>query len=191
MLDLSTGSGLILIGWLKKGIFMITVTKLAKTCKISRATILFYERKGLLDPAIRSENGYRWYGKHEVEKLKDILRFRSFGIPVAEIELLINHDSKACQSTVLRTQFEKLEQNILDLRKQQSAIVALLQQPELLEKDMVTKERWVEIMKTSGFSDDDMVNWHKNFEMMEPSEHQLFLESLGIDEDEIVKIRNL
>ncbi len=55
---------------------------------------------------------------------------------------------------------------------------------------MVTKERWVAIMKASGFSSEDMINWHKNFERMEPEEHQVFLESLGIDEAEITKIRN-
>lgn len=169
---------------------MLTVTKLARKCKISRATILYYEREGLLIPTMRSENGYRWYGEAEIKKLNDILRFRSFGIPVAEIQNLINQDATVCQSKVLRSQFEKLEHNILDLRKQQSAIVALLQQPELLEKNMVTKERWVEIMKASGFSDDDMVKWHQNFENMEPKEHQIFLESLSIDAEEIKKIRN-
>ncbi len=170
---------------------MLTVTKLAKTCKISRATILYYEREGLLKPAIRSDNGYRWYGEAEIKKLKNILQFRSFGIPVAEIQNLINQDANACQSRVLRAQFEKLEQNILDLRKQQSAIVTLLQQPELLEKNMVTKERWVEIMKASGFSSDDMIKWHQNFERMEPKEHQIFLESLGIKAEEIKSIRKL
>ena len=73
------------------------------------------------------------------------------------------------------------------MRKQQSAIVALLQQPELLEQEMVTKERWVEIMKASGFSENDMLTWHQNFERMEPVEHQKFLESLGIGADEISK----
>ncbi len=168
---------------------MLTITKLAKACKISRATILYYEREGLLKPTLRSENGYRWYGKKELVRLKDIIRFRSFGIPVAEITSLLEHDNNICQSEVLKTQFEKLEQNILDLRKQQSAIVALLQQPEILEKNMVTKKRWVEIMKASGFSDEDMVNWHQNFEKMEPDEHQIFLQSLGIGKEEIVKIR--
>jgi hypothetical protein len=46
-------------------------------------------------------------------------------------------------------------------------------------------------MKASGFSSDDMVKWHQNFEEMEPKEHQLFLESLGIDAEEIKKIRSL
>lgn len=169
---------------------MLTVTKLAKSCKVSRATILYYEREGLLTPALRAENGYRWYGDKELARLKEIMRFRSFGIPVTDIKTLLDHQSNVCPSTVLRAQFEKLEHNILDLRKQQSAIVTLLQQPELLEKSMVTKERWVEIMKASGFSEEDMVNWHKNFEKMEPNEHQLFLESLGISEEEIVRIRS-
>jgi DNA-binding transcriptional MerR regulator len=170
---------------------MLTVTKLAKTCKISRATILYYEKEGLLKPALRSDNGYRWYGETEINRLQDALRFRSFGIPVAEIKGLINQDENACQSKILKSQFEKIEQQILDLRKQQSAIVSLLQQPELLEKEMVTKERWVEIMRASGFSDEDMVKWHQNFEKMEPEEHQLFLESLGIDAEEIRRIRSL
>jgi len=170
---------------------MLTVTKLAKKCKISRATILYYEREGLLKPTLRSDNGYRWYGDAEVKKLNDILRFRSFGIPVAQIKNLINQDENICQSKVLKAQFEKLEQHILDLRKQQSAIVSLLQQPELLEKSMVTKDRWVEIMRATGFSDDDMVKWHQNFEKMEPEEHQIFLETLGIDSEEIKEIRSL
>lgn len=170
------------------GYEMLTVTKLAKACGISRAAVLYYEREGLLMPKLRSDNGYRWYSEYELKRLKEILRFRSFGIPVAELYKLIEHDDEA-QSEILKTQFNKLEQCISEFRKQQSAIVALLQEPELLEKNMVTKERWVEIMKASGFNSDDMRKWHQSFEKMEPKEHQIFLESLGIDADEIKKIR--
>ena len=56
---------------------------------------------------------------------------------------------------------------------------------------MVTKQRWVAIMRASGFSDDDMKTWHQNFEAMEPKEHQKFLQSLGIGDAEISKIRAL
>ena len=170
---------------------MLTVTKLAKTCGISRAAVLYYEREGLLLPKLRSENGYRWYGDAEVQKLKDILRFRSFGIPVANISNLIEHNDEETQSEILKAQFNKLEHSISELRKQQSAIVALLQQPELLEQEMVTKERWVAIMAASGFSEKDMITWHQNFEKMKPNEHQKFLESLGIEANEISRIRKL
>lgn len=170
---------------------MLTISKLAKAYGVSRATVLYYEREKLLAPTLRGDNGYRWYGEQAVKKLQSILRFRAFGIPVSKIASLLDHDNDICQSEVLKAQFDKIEQQISDLRNQQGAIVALLQQPELLEKNMVTKERWVEIMKASGMSEEDMRNWHRNFEKMEPNEHQLFLESLGIEEAEIKCIRSL
>ena len=54
---------------------------------------------------------------------------------------------------------------------------------------MITKDRWVEIMRAAGLSDDDMHNWHRQFERLEPEAHQEFLESLGIEPDEIQAIR--
>ncbi|MCB1717414.1 MAG: MerR family transcriptional regulator, partial [Candidatus Competibacteraceae bacterium] len=95
------------------------------------------------------------------------------------------------QSRILKDHFDELEREIALLRKQQKAIVALLQEPELLEKNMVTKDRWVAIMKASGFDEAAMRTWHQKFEEMEPEEHQKFLESLGIGAAEIQKIRSL
>ena len=54
---------------------------------------------------------------------------------------------------------------------------------------MLNKERWVEIMQAAGLTDQDMHNWHIQFEKMEPEAHQEFLESLGIEAPEIQKIR--
>ena len=54
---------------------------------------------------------------------------------------------------------------------------------------MVTKDRWVEIMRAAGFTDEDMHNWHRQFERLEPEAHQEFLESLGIEAGEIASIR--
>jgi len=62
------------------GGFMFTVTQLARKFGISRATILYYEREGLLMPASRSDNGYRWYGDSEIERLEAIVSYRSYGI---------------------------------------------------------------------------------------------------------------
>jgi len=44
-------------------------------------------------------------------------------------------------------------------------------------------------MRAAGLSDQDMQNWHIQFEKMEPEAHQEFLESLGIKSAEISKIR--
>ena len=45
-------------------------------------------------------------------------------------------------------------------------------------------------MKAAGLSDQDMQNWHQQFEKMEPDAHQEFLESLNIEADEIKTIRS-
>jgi hypothetical protein len=54
---------------------------------------------------------------------------------------------------------------------------------------MLNKDRWVKIMQAAGFSDEEMHNWHIQFEKMEPEAHHEFLVSLGIDAAEIHKIR--
>ena len=170
---------------------MLTVTQLARECGISRSTILYYEREGLLTPASRSENGYRWYGNKEIERLKSIVSYRSYGIPVANIENLLDRKQGMSQFHILRDHLNELGKEIDLLRNQQKAIVALLQEPKLLEANMVTKDRWVEIMKAAGFDDAAMTTWHQKFEEMEPAEHQKFLESLGINAEEIKQIRAL
>lgn len=170
---------------------MLTVTQLGRKFDISRATILYYEREGLLMPANRSDNGYRWYGEKEIERLEAIVSYRSYGIPVASINDLLDRKGGVSQAEILKDHFSKLEKEINQLKNQQKAIVALLQEPHLLEKNMVTKKRWIEIMVASGFDEAAMTTWHQKFEEMEPNEHQKFLESLGIVAEEIKQIRSV
>ncbi|PAW11334.1 MerR family transcriptional regulator [Vibrio sp. V1B] len=169
---------------------MLTITQLARECGLSRTTILYYEREGLLAPAHRSENGYRWYGEKEMQRLKTISSYRSYGLPISSIRTLLAQKGKS-QAEILKDHFNELEREIQNLRAQQKAIMVLLQEPQLIEDNIVTKERWVQIMQAAGFSENDMVTWHQKFEEMEPAEHQKFLESLGIEQDEIVRIRAL
>lgn len=54
---------------------------------------------------------------------------------------------------------------------------------------MITKDKWVSIMRAAGLKDADMDRWHAEFEKSAPQEHQEFLEFLHIGADEIAKIR--
>ena len=170
---------------------MLTVSQLAKKFNISRSTLLYYEREGLLIPTLRSDNGYRWYADNEIARLKAIVSYRSFGIPIASISELLAQDDELTQTQVMRNHFHQLEKEIDKLRLQQKAIVILLQEPELLGEQGVTKARWVEIMIEAGFDEDAMTLWHQKFEQLKPNEHQQFLQSLGISATEIKHIRQL
>ena len=52
---------------------------------ITKKNIRFYEAEGLLTPRRNSDNGYRDYGKAEVETLRQIKLLRKLGVPLEEI----------------------------------------------------------------------------------------------------------
>lgn len=62
-----------------------TVKKLAALAKVSPRTLRYYDEIGLLKPARINSSGYRIYGKHEVDRLQQILFYRALGIELAEI----------------------------------------------------------------------------------------------------------
>ena len=121
--------------------------------------------------------------------LESIINYRSFGISINEIKKLLAKPKESQQKKIMRQQFNDLESEIQKLRQQQLAIVSFLEAPELLKNKNMTKEKWTSVMSASGMSNEDMINWHKEFEKLQPEGHQEFLESLLIDEYEIIQIR--
>ena len=164
---------------------MLTVTQLARKFDLSRTTILYYEREGLLSPYRRSEKRYRLYGDKEIKRLKAIVAYRSYGVPIKDIVGLLDENQGLRQETVLRKQFSALETEIQTLRQQQKTIITLLEEPALLKQQSLDKERWREIMKAAGIDEDVMENWHQQFEKMEPDAHQAFCKTLEVDKDQI------
>ena len=168
---------------------MLTVTRLARRCGLSRSTVLYYESIGLLKPARRTGNRYREYGDKDRQRLEQICVYRNAGLKLRDIRALLDGpDSDA--STVLKHRLVEISAEIEKLREHQWAIVRLLQNKHQLRRaNVITKEKWVSIMEASGFSEADMHRWHAQFEQSAPSEHQEFLEFLHIPVDEIRSIR--
>jgi hypothetical protein len=53
----------------------------------------------------------------------------------------------------------------------------------------INKDQWVAMFEDIGLNDAAMERWHRLFESRHPEAHQGFLEWLGIDGDEISRIR--
>ncbi len=168
---------------------VLTISKLGKKFGLSRATILYYESEGLIEPARRAANGYRWYGDKEVKRLEQITGFRSYGVPVRDIRELLASDNNRKHEQILRKRFARLESEIQDLRRQQRSLLAILGQGQKVPQSTMTRERWSDIMRAAGMTDRDMHHWHREFETREPLAHQEFLESLDLDNEEIDRIR--
>jgi DNA-binding transcriptional MerR regulator len=169
---------------------MITISALAKKSGLSRSALLYYDRLGLLKPSERSRSGYRLYTSVDADRLEQICLFRKLGIPLGDMKKHLETPGRNAPADILQRRLRILDGEIANLRKQQHCILELLKQKPLQQgAEMITKERWVEIMRAAGFNQQDMQNWHIQFEKMEPLAHQEFLVSLGIPADEINKIR--
>ena len=167
----------------------LTVTGLARACGLSRTTVLYYERRGLLRPAGRSAGQYRLYGEKELQRLRRICLYRGAGVKLGDIRSLLD-GARGDAAGVLQRRLAELSGEIERLRDHQRAIAKLLHQTSQLRRiGMVTKEKWVAVMRGAGFSDEDMHRWHAEFEKSAPQEHQEFLEFLHIPVEEVRKIR--
>jgi DNA-binding transcriptional MerR regulator len=166
-----------------------SIGQLGKQFAISRSTLIYYDKKGLLKPSSRSEANYRLYTNDDVEKLKLILIYRSGGLSLEEIAGLLN--SKSGKSTsILTNRLQLLNQEITKLRQQQQVIVQIIGQSKMLKSTrLLDKDRWVKLLRATGLSDEDMEKWHIEFERAMPEMHQDFLESLGLSQKEIRAIR--
>jgi DNA-binding transcriptional MerR regulator len=168
----------------------LTVSKLANQYGLSRSTLLYYDKIGLLSPCRHQKGEYRTYGPEEQERLKLICLYRKSGIPLKEIKRILDN-KEASVSACLISRFRQLDRDILELKEQQAVIANMLQNPSLLSPSTpMTKELWTRILKASGLSEKMMRKWHIQFEKAAPEEHLAFLRFLQIYDDEIEIIRS-
>ncbi len=168
---------------------MLRVSQFAKRSGISRTTILYYESCGLLKPALRSSGNYRLYGDRELRALDQIRLYRSMGMSIKDIRVMLSSPESEAAS-VLKRRLRELDKEIGQLRAHQVAILRLLRSRSILRRTKpMTKEKWVSIMKAAGFSAEDMQRWHREFERAAPEEHREFLQYLHIPDQEIREIR--
>ena len=56
-----------------------SIRELARLSGVTTRTLRWYDQIGLLKPSRVAENGYRFYGTEEVDRLQDILYYRAMG----------------------------------------------------------------------------------------------------------------
>ena len=74
--------------------------------------IHYYERRGLVEPASRSEAGYRLYTEEEVAKLEFVKRAKLLGLTLEEIVELVSAAEGCNEGQILPRIEEVLEEKI-------------------------------------------------------------------------------
>lgn len=167
-----------------------SISKLGKAFGLSRSTLIYYDKIGLLRPSARSKSNYREYTNADYQRLEKIMKYRTAGMALKAIQDLLEEGGQASRAQVLEAQVEQLNQEIAQLRKQQQVTIELLKSNNInLPTRSMNKTQWVKLLESTGMSDDDMWQWHIEFEKRMPEAHQDFLESLNISAKEIKEIR--
>lgn len=109
--------------------------ELAAAAGVSRETLRYYERIGLLPEPRRSASGYRQYPREAVARLTFVGRAQELGFTLSEIDALLAlrvDDTAACDVVRQRaeTKLASVEAKISDLRRIARSLSKLVDQCE-------------------------------------------------------------
>jgi DNA-binding transcriptional MerR regulator len=170
---------------------MYRITQLARQFGLSRSTLLYYDRIGLLSPSGRSEAGYRLYAPVDRDRLAAICSFRQAGLGIEDIAAILTADGDST-AAVLRQRLVAVGEEIHALQTKQRLLAGMLRlQGQGGPIGAVDKEMFIELLRAAGMNDDAMRQLHIEFERRAPEAHHAFLLSLGISEQEAQVIQRL
>lgn len=108
---------------------MLTIGEVAKEVGLNIGAIRFYERKGLLEPAARSEQNNRLYTEHELNWLAFIKCLRETGMSVEDIKRYYDKVQEGISTLPERIQLvENQKQKLLDDINEKQAQLVLLEE---------------------------------------------------------------
>lgn len=122
-----------------------TIKKLAEMAGITTRTLRYYDDIGLLKPSEVNENNYRIYDEKNVNKLQQILFFRSLNFPLQEIKKIMD-DPNFSRIDALKRQQQLLLQ-------EQEKINTLLTNIDLTIKDYQGEIKMTDTEKFKAFKE--------------------------------------
>ncbi|MBS0418081.1 MAG: heavy metal-responsive transcriptional regulator [Proteobacteria bacterium] len=110
---------------------MFTIGKLASSTGVSRDTLRYYEREGLVQPTAKSPAGFRLYEPEALRRIRFIKHAQDCGFTLAEIRelLLLRTRDEACCGDVRTRAIEKklqIENKIRAMRAMSAALDHLI-----------------------------------------------------------------
>lgn len=166
-----------------------TISKLARMFGLSRSTLLYYDRIGLLAPSGRTEVGYRMYTEDDVQRLRRICNLRRTGLSLQDIGTALASPDHSI-GALLEKRIREIGLEILELKSKREILSCMRNGMAAGESPTrVNKELWVEMLRAAGMTEKAMELWHAEFEHRAPESHHEFLLSLGISEEEVELIR--
>jgi DNA-binding transcriptional MerR regulator len=168
-----------------------SISTLARACGLSRSTLLYYDRLGLLKPAGRTGSGYRYYTDAEQRRLECIGQYRQAGLTLKEIRTVLSSGGKP-GTRLLEQRLRQTTEDIVHLKHQQRLLARMLRQVASGNPPpTVDVKLWVKMLRAAGMDEEGMHRWHSEFERRAPAGHEEFLLSLGLSPRDVEEARRL
>ena len=166
----------------------LTIAHAARAVGLSRTTLMYYERLGLIRPLRRTGSRYRTFRPDDLQALFLIARWRTIGLPLATIRRLLAKPQETAGA--LQDHLRALEKSVDALHMQRALTREMLGgRAPATGQTPVTKAAWTDMFRSIGMDDEQMRQWHAQFERRNSAGHGEFLRSLGIGRAEIGRIR--
>ena len=166
------------------------ITELAQHFGLSRSTLLYYHRTGLLRPGGRTEANYRRYTPDDFSRLERICFFREAGLSLAEIAQLL--DKTSDDSSILEKRLGEISEEIARLKAQQRVLAGMIKRITAGgDGSGLDKQLWLSLLEACHFDEAALKRWHIEFERRAPDAHHQFLLGLGLCEKEALQVRML
>lgn len=168
-----------------------SISQVARACRLSRSTLLYYDRLGLLAPAGRTGTGYRYYTGAEQRRLERIGQFRQAGLTLKEIRAVLASGGKP-GTRLLEERLRQTTEDIVGLKRQQRLVAGMLRQAASGKRPpTVDVKLWVKMLRAAGMDEEGMHRWHAEFQRRAPEGHREFLLSLGLPPHEVEEVQRL
>ncbi|MBD1570313.1 MerR family transcriptional regulator [Aliivibrio sp. S10_S31] len=139
---------------------MYRISQLAELVGLSRTTLLYYEKLGLIKGE-RLNNGYRQYSEKDAQRLVLLQNLQAGGLTLKECQACL--DAKVNRE-VLVERLEQLDQEIEQKQNSRQLLAALL-------------------------GESSLTDWHESLDQLAPEAHIEWLMKQGFDEKQAMRLK--
>lgn len=133
----------------------LSTGELAKMLGVTKQTVIYYDKIGLISPVKRDQKEYRYYTLEQADELDSILTFRNLGVPINTLkEYLSVRNAEGC---------------IEMLRKQKERVDLEIQKLDRVRKKIEGRSKLLEhVLEVKDFEKVEFSTESQEFYMIEP-----------------------
>lgn len=109
------------------------ISEISNLFKISRETLLYYDKMNILKPNYVDEsNGYRYYNENSITQLSFILNLKESSFSLKEIKEYLEADQNIKSLSILEEKLNKIDEQIIKLNLSRKVILSEIEEINLI-----------------------------------------------------------